>query len=183
MQQFSLAFYIWTETAVTSTSKWAKGLSVNGSVRLVTCGDRSLTRCVDRAVTDAQLSAWLNLNVQKEPCASVCVLHNVRESMRWAPALQRERGHASCFSPQRRSPEAGQRGRGVKGGSTGTWHSHNTSGICDVTLHLSNEISFSNYNKPPYPPTKTYIQIRHNNKIKKFHKHVPKMSSKWETLS
>lgn len=71
----------------------------------------------------------------------VCALHSVRENMRWAPALQRERGHASCFFPKRQSPEAGQRGRVVRGGSTQPWHSHNTSGICDKTLHLSNKIS------------------------------------------
>lgn len=45
------------DTAVTSAAKWARGLSVSRSVRLVTCGDRSLTHCVDRDVTDAQLSA------------------------------------------------------------------------------------------------------------------------------
>lgn len=56
---------------MTSATKWARGLSVRGSVRLVTCGDRSLTGRADRAVTDAQLSAWLKLNVQKELCASV----------------------------------------------------------------------------------------------------------------
>ncbi len=82
-------------------------------------------------------------------CKCVCVLHSVRENMKWAPALQRERGHASCFSPQRWSPEAGQRGRTVRGGLGGVCHSHNTSGICEETLHLSNEISFSNYNTPP----------------------------------
>lgn len=144
---------------MTSAAKWARGLSVSGSVRLVTCGDRSLTRCADRDVTDAQLSAWLKLNVQKELWASVCfspsvcVLHSVRENMKWVPALQRERGHASCFSPQRQSPEGGQWGRAVRVGSSGAWHSHNTSGICDVTLHLSNEISFSYYNTP----THTYM--------------------------
>lgn len=44
-------------TAVTSAAKWARGLSVSRSVRLVTCGDRSLAHCVDGDVTDAQLSA------------------------------------------------------------------------------------------------------------------------------
>lgn len=63
---------------------------------------------------------------------------------------QQERGHASCFTPQRWSPEAGQRGTVVRRGYIGPWHSHNTSGICDVTLHLWNEISFSNYNTPPH---------------------------------
>ena len=67
---FQTDFSNWADTTVMSTSKWARGLSVSGSVRLVTCGDRSLTLRVDRAVTDAQLSAWLNLNVQNEPCAS-----------------------------------------------------------------------------------------------------------------
>lgn len=40
----------------------------------------------------------------------------------------------------------------------GAWHSHNTSGICDVTVHLSNEIS--NYNTLSYPHT--HSQIRDN---------------------
>lgn len=45
------------DTAVTSAAKWARGLSVSRSVRLVTYGDRSLTHRVDRDVTDARLSA------------------------------------------------------------------------------------------------------------------------------
>lgn len=45
------------DTAAISAAKWARSLSVSGSVRLVTCGDRSLTHCMDRDVTDAQLSA------------------------------------------------------------------------------------------------------------------------------
>lgn len=46
-----------THAAVTSAVKWARGLSVHGSVGLLTCGDRSLTRRADRDVTDARLSA------------------------------------------------------------------------------------------------------------------------------